>query len=281
MSKTPNIVRRGIQGQAPEYALLGRLRGVGPVQFLTFEDVVTEMMSRGRLGQRIQAASSNGTDGFNPFAPGVPEISSWTVANGTGLALSEATPKSGMTQAIAVSAPGVATSPNIISVYRPAPVTLPYRISTAFTFSAANAATPGIGIGFWSPTRLENVMLEWNGTFLYVILNRYNSATSYNSTVSFRQLLTNAYPALLMGTVWISIYVTAGQVTYQYSPDGLHWDTIPGMTYAKAASFMSSVGWDNAAMMLHNTLASGAPVAGTFYCWDDDGLNRTPASVFG
>lgn len=59
MSKTPNIVRRGIQGQAPEYALLGRLRGVGPVQFLTFDDVVTEMMSRGRLGQRIQGAMSN------------------------------------------------------------------------------------------------------------------------------------------------------------------------------------------------------------------------------
>ena len=60
MSKTPNIVRRGIQGQAPEYALLGRLRGVGPVQFLTFDDVVTEMMSRGRLGQRIQGAAGGG-----------------------------------------------------------------------------------------------------------------------------------------------------------------------------------------------------------------------------
>jgi hypothetical protein len=286
MSQPPKIVRRNLKGQTPSGYIWGRLaKGDGPAELLPMTQVRDALLGPGGLaryiGGRVAAAGGGGSEGFWPYAPGVPEISSWTIANGTGLTLQEATPAGGVTKCLAMTAGPSGVAHNIMSIYRPAPTTLPYLLATAITVSMNSSATPGGGIGFWSSSKLENVKIEANGTFVYAIMSRYDNATTYNSSPTFFQIFLNGAAPINLGIVWLGILVTSTSVAYVYSTDGITWNGLGGMDYTKSGSFMSSVGWDNISAVLSNGYSAGGNVANTLYCWDEDGLNRTPVSVFG
>jgi hypothetical protein len=226
------------------------------------------------------ASTGGGGGGPNPYAAKVPEASSWTTLNGTGMTVTESTAASGLVQALNITSGSLVggTSPRKVQgLYRAVP-SPPYRIVAAlsprvpFVASAVGMS----GIGWYDGTKLQLINIYTIGGNTYVGVDAYNSITSLNSNTITP---TTSYLITTPGQVtWFGLYDDGTNVHFQTSSDSVNWWDL--YSVAKSSGFLGASGYANAVFFTDAIGSAGPVVTSTLLVWDENGLSRTLASVY-
>ena len=230
---------------------------------------------------RVTAASSGASGGYNPYAPGVPDSSTWTQVNFGGASTAEGTVSGSMTPALTLIGGTLSGSGTrkIQSLQRTAPST-PYKIVVAMApclarFGANSFSSQGIG---WTDGTKYELMTFYNNAGAQ---NRINVA-NYSNTTTF---VTEPVAAFDIGAVtphgpfFMALNDDGTNITFQISTDSVYWWNL--YTVAKSAGYLGSSGYGTTVFCVDGVGSAGPTVQSTLLCWDESGSSRTLTNVFG
>lgn len=232
---------------------------------------------------RVTAAangSGGGGGGFNPYAVGVPQASSWTPVNfAVGpTTVQESTPAGGRVQALSLIKPY--TNPAGISgIMRAAPAT-PYMVAVKMDAAIALSDASNTGVGWYDPITNKSQNIGFIGQSYLMWGPRGSSLTSINGG-GFENWGSPA--GYIPSDLWIGFGDDGTNITLYWSFDGVHFDRL--YSIAKASGYLGATGYGNLWFYSHTTAATSGfggrtTFRSTLLTWDEAGLSRTLASVY-
>jgi len=231
-------------------------------------------------------AASNGTSGggTNPFAAGVPDSSQWTQVNFSGASTAEGTVSGTTTTALTLfggtlSGSTAASGRKIQALTRAVPAT-PYRIAVAMAprtvrFGAGSFSSQGIGWTDGTKFQTMNLFNNVGGS------NRINVAnfSDINNFVSEALAAYDTGNVSPVNHIWMGLADDGTNITFQLSNDSVYWKNL--YTVAKSSGYLGSSGYTDLVFCIDGIGTAGPTVQSTLLCWDEDGANRTLATIYG
>jgi hypothetical protein len=139
---------------------------------------------------------------------------------------------------VCIDAPTSGTSTNLTGRYMAAP-TAPYTITALIAATRASTSFSGAGIG-WYDGSAKLHLLSYsinNGGVPYLLVNKWNSVTSFNAADFTSSNNAFAQP------IWLRVADDGTNVSFAFSQDG--YTFIPLFSVAKASGFLGASGYSN------------------------------------
>jgi hypothetical protein len=169
-------------------------------------------------------AGGGGGGGYNPYAAGVPVLSSWTQVNATGVSFAQGAVSGGITTAVSISAPEK-TSDSSTLLTMAAPATTPYRVAVCGKLSAT--ITPYINMfAGWVDSagkmQLIGISDRTSGAYAFGLSVYHQDAPIPTSSAA------DASPIVGMpsDTVWFGLRNDGTTIYFEWSQDSVNWVTI-------------------------------------------------------
>lgn len=233
----------------------------------------------GRVTAAANGSGGGGGGGDTMFAAGVPEASTWTQVNFTGASISQGTITGSTTTALSITGGTLSggAARKVQGLRRAAPAT-PYRVAVALMPRISRSGNASVMAAGWTNGTAFSVINFFNngGTNTFCAIN-YTNTTSVSGTLIANTTLSVLLPP--SGQLWCGFRDDGTNIFIEFSADSVNWYTL--YTVAKASGFLGATGYSNLFLGIDGVGTTGDPVVVTARCWDENGLNRTIASVFG
>lgn len=233
----------------------------------------------GRVTAAANGSGGGGGGGDTMFAAGVPEASTWTQVNFTGASVTEGTVTGGVTTALRITGGTLSggAARKVQGLSRPVPAT-PYRVAIALYPRLSRSGNQSVQVVGWTNGTAFSVFNFFvnGGVNTFCAIN-YSSVTAVSGTLIANTALSALIPP--SGLLWCGLRDDGTNIYIEFSADSVTWST--AYTVAKASGYLGASGYSNLFLGIDGVGSAGDPVVCTARCWDENGLNRTIASVFG